>query len=95
LYVQDEYIQGYQAHPQQTQALPSPRSFHKLHMSLFLLELALVIQPITVRYEQLLETSGKILDHIVSEANDLAEFALSMINLGTRAVVGSPPPVAE
>jgi len=66
-YVQDEYVQGYQAHPQQTQALPSPRSFHKNPHVTLLLELALVVQPITVRDEQLLETSGKILDHIVSE----------------------------
>jgi hypothetical protein len=35
-----------------------------------LLELALIVQPITVRDEQLLETSGKILDHIVSERRD-------------------------
>jgi hypothetical protein len=66
LYVQDEYVQGYQAHPQQTQALPFPRSFHKHPHVTLLLELALIVQPITVRDEQLLETSGKILDYIVS-----------------------------
>jgi hypothetical protein len=32
-----------------------------------LLELTLIVQPITVRDEQLLETSGKILDHIVAQ----------------------------
>jgi hypothetical protein len=37
------------------------------HVTL-LLELALIVQPITVRDEQLLEASGKILDHIVSTA---------------------------
>jgi len=66
LYVQDEYVQGYQAHPQQTQALPSPGSSHKHPHVTLLLELALIVQPITVRDEQLLEASGKILDHIVS-----------------------------
>jgi hypothetical protein len=66
LYVQDEHVQGYQAHPQQTQALPSPGSFHKRPHVTLLLELALIVQPITVRDEQLLEASGKILDHIVS-----------------------------
>jgi hypothetical protein len=66
LYVQAEYVQGYQAHPQQTQALPSPGSFHKHPHVTLLPELALIVQPITVRDEQLLETSGKILDHIVS-----------------------------
>jgi hypothetical protein len=68
LYVQDEYVQGYQAHPQQTQALPSPRSFHKHPHVTLPIELALIVQPSTVRDEQLLETSGKILDHIVSLA---------------------------
>jgi hypothetical protein len=37
------------------------------HVTL-LLELALIVQPITVRDEQLLEASGNILDHIVSTA---------------------------
>jgi len=44
-------------------------------MSYSSLKLALIVQPITVRDEQLLEASGKILDHIVSSYSNRRVFA--------------------